>query len=138
MSNKLDIKNPRPEITTRGLLKKQASQKTNWLGSLADIMGNHWANDVLTPSLVKVVWKFQENSANNWTFIRIERNSTGRGMNYDIVTTDFLSIDSEPVHDPTGVSIHTVGEKMAYTKMNGGMDKKSGFKFKTKTPDMAN
>jgi len=107
---------PTPEISLHGLLDKMGNIPTGWVENITDILCNHWAG-ILTPACVEVNVRITELSKGRWKFERWEANSTGRGMSYGLVKTDFFGIPTTDSFEKHGPSVHTVGEKFAYSKL---------------------
>ncbi len=105
----------------KGVLEGLENFDIPTLKTFADIAGNHWLG-VMTPETVNVTWEFHRlKNSNNYEFKRFEENSTGAGMTQDILEKDFFGIPEKALASVKhGVSVHGMGEKLAYAKLTKG------------------
>tara|TARA_R110002012_G_C11613506_1_gene608346 strand:- start:40 stop:1641 length:1602 start_codon:yes stop_codon:yes gene_type:complete len=122
----------------KGMLDGLENFDIHILKTFADIMGNHWLG-VLTPETVKILWRFTKiNGSQNYIFERFETNSTGAGMSQEILEKDFYGIPEKAQQAlKHGVSIHGMGEKLAYAKLTKNCKefRKEGVTVVTKTKE---
>lgn len=102
----------------KGMLEGLENFDIPILKTLADIAGNHWLG-VMTPETVNVTWEFHRlKNSNNFEFKRFEENSTGAGMSQAKLEKDFFGIPEKAAQAiKHGVSVHGMGEKVAYAKL---------------------
>jgi len=122
----------------KGMLESLENHDIHFLKTFADIMGNHWLG-VETPDTVNILWRFTKiNGSSNYIFERFETDSTGAGMSQDILEKDFFGTPEKAQQAlKRGVSIHGIGEKVAYAKLTKNCKefRKEGVTVVTKTKE---